>query len=161
MNKVILPGLFMGMGFLWESHGKRPMGWNGTGINSYGMGMEQINMSHGQPYTCPWESHGKRPMGRDRHKLLWDGNGTDKYVPWTTLDSTTCHRPLHLSAGRSRNHSSRRTVPGWLRLIDMSQPFHYFAFATLALQVLTAPRFRHFECFPHKTKQMSNTVELG
>jgi len=19
------------------------------------------------------------------HKLLWDGNGTDKYVPWTTL----------------------------------------------------------------------------
>jgi len=32
-----------------------------------------------------WESHGKCPMGWDRHKLLWDGNGTDKYVPWTTL----------------------------------------------------------------------------
>jgi len=32
-----------------------------------------------------WESRGKRPMGCDRHKLLWDGNGTDKYVPWTTL----------------------------------------------------------------------------
>jgi len=32
-----------------------------------------------------WESLGKRPMGWDRHKLLWDGNGTDKYVPWTTL----------------------------------------------------------------------------
>jgi len=32
----------------------------------------------------PWEtSHG---MGWDRHKLLWDGNGTDKYVSWTTLD---------------------------------------------------------------------------
>jgi len=32
----------------------------------------------------PWESsHG---MGRDRHKLLWDENGADKYVPWTTLD---------------------------------------------------------------------------
>jgi len=31
----------------------------------------------------PWEtSHG---MGWDRYKLLWDGNGTDKYVPWTTL----------------------------------------------------------------------------
>jgi len=31
----------------------------------------------------PWEtSHG---MGWDRHKLLWDGNGTDKYVPWTNL----------------------------------------------------------------------------
>jgi len=29
----------------------------------------------------PWE----RPMGWDRHKLLWEGNGTDKYVPWTTL----------------------------------------------------------------------------
>jgi len=24
-------------------------------------------------------------MGWDRNKLLWDGNGTDKYVPWTTL----------------------------------------------------------------------------
>jgi len=24
-------------------------------------------------------------MGWDRHKLLWDGNETDKYVPWTTL----------------------------------------------------------------------------
>jgi len=33
-----------------------------------------------------WESHGKRPMGWDRHKLLWDGNGTDEYVPWTTLE---------------------------------------------------------------------------
>jgi len=32
-----------------------------------------------------WESHGKRPMGWDRHNLLWDGNGTDKYVPLTTL----------------------------------------------------------------------------
>jgi len=25
-------------------------------------------------------------MGWDRHKLLWDGNGTDKDVPWTTLN---------------------------------------------------------------------------
>jgi len=32
-----------------------------------------------------WESQGKRPMGWDRHKLLWVANGTDKYVPWTTL----------------------------------------------------------------------------
>jgi len=24
-------------------------------------------------------------MGWERHKLLWDGNGTDKYVPQTTL----------------------------------------------------------------------------
>jgi len=24
-------------------------------------------------------------MGWDRHKLLWHGNGTDKYVPRTTL----------------------------------------------------------------------------
>jgi len=29
----------------------------------------------------PWETS----MGWDRHILLWDGNGTDKYVPWTTL----------------------------------------------------------------------------
>jgi len=25
-----LAGLSMGMSFLWESHGKRPMGWDGT-----------------------------------------------------------------------------------------------------------------------------------
>jgi len=37
-----------------------------------------------------WESHGKRPMGWDRYKLLWDGNGTDKYVPWTTLRISHC-----------------------------------------------------------------------
>jgi len=44
-------GLSMGMSFLWESHGKRPIGWewDGTGVNCYGMGMAQINMSHGQP----------------------------------------------------------------------------------------------------------------
>jgi len=42
-------GLSMGMSFLWESHGKRPVGWDGTGIKYYGMGMGQINMSHGQP----------------------------------------------------------------------------------------------------------------
>jgi len=40
-----------------------------------------------------WESHGKRPMSWDRHKLLWDGNGTDKYIPWTTLCiARECHR---------------------------------------------------------------------
>jgi len=37
-----------------------------------------------------WESHEKRPMGWDRHKLLWDGNGTNKYVPWTTLSGLRC-----------------------------------------------------------------------
>jgi len=30
--------------------------------------------------NVPWDG-----MRWDRHKLLWDGNGTDKYVPWTTL----------------------------------------------------------------------------
>jgi len=43
-------GLSMGTSFLWESHWKRPMGWDGTGINCYGMGMGQIIMSHGQPW---------------------------------------------------------------------------------------------------------------
>ena len=42
---MVLAGLSMGMSFLWESDGKRPMGWDGTGINCYGMGMGQINMS--------------------------------------------------------------------------------------------------------------------
>jgi len=35
----------------WDSYGN-PMGnvpWDETGINCYGMGMGQINMSHGQP----------------------------------------------------------------------------------------------------------------
>jgi len=47
--------------------------------------MDNPRLVHGNviPMGIPWEtSHGK---GRDRHKLLWDGNGTDKYVPWTTL----------------------------------------------------------------------------
>jgi len=35
----------MGMSFLWD----------GTGINCYGMGMGQINMSHGQPCGFPNE----------------------------------------------------------------------------------------------------------
>jgi len=72
----LFPGLSMGMSFLWESHGKRPMGW-------------------------------------DRHKMLWDGNGTAKYVPWTTLViSQSLHIPqvilcklrlLNLPACRSVN----------------------------------------------------------
>ena len=37
----------------WECHSYgNPMvnvPWDGTGINCYGMGMGQINMSHGQP----------------------------------------------------------------------------------------------------------------
>jgi len=28
-------------------------------------------------------------MEWNRHKLLWDGNGTDKHVPWTTLEIAT------------------------------------------------------------------------
>jgi len=41
--------------------------------------------------ACPWEwdSFGN-PMGNvprnGTDKFLWDGNGTDKHVPWTTLD---------------------------------------------------------------------------
>jgi len=44
------PGVSMGMSFLWESHRKRPRGWDGTGINCYGVGMGQIHMSHEQPW---------------------------------------------------------------------------------------------------------------
>ena len=50
------------------------------GFSSLSMGMSFL-----------WKSHGKRPMRWDRHKLLWDGNGTDKYVPWTTLWIWECH----------------------------------------------------------------------
>jgi len=38
----------------WECHSYgNPTGnvpWDGTGINCYGMGMGQMNMSHGQPW---------------------------------------------------------------------------------------------------------------
>jgi len=30
--------------------------------------------------NVPWDG-----LRWDRYKLLWDENGTDKYVPWTTL----------------------------------------------------------------------------
>jgi len=35
------------------------------------------------PMGIPWKT--SNGLGWDRHKLLWDGNGTNKYVPWTTL----------------------------------------------------------------------------
>jgi len=43
-------------------------------------------------------------MGRDRHKLLWDGNGTDKYVPWTTLAIPAAYRLIDCY---SKRHSRR------------------------------------------------------
>jgi len=47
-NPRFVHGNVIPMGIPLEtSHG---MGWNGTGINGYGMGMGQINMSRGQPW---------------------------------------------------------------------------------------------------------------
>jgi len=46
-------------------------------------GAQLAGLSMGMPFL--WKSRRKRPMGWDRHKLLWDGNGTDKYFPWTSL----------------------------------------------------------------------------
>jgi len=37
------------------------------------------------PMGIPWETSHGMGWGRDSHELLWDGNETDKYVPWTTL----------------------------------------------------------------------------
>jgi len=46
-NTRLVHGNVIPMGIPWEkSHG---MGWYGTGINCYGMGMGQIDFSHGQP----------------------------------------------------------------------------------------------------------------
>jgi len=47
--------------------------------------MDISRLVHGNviPMGIPWET--SPGMGWNRHKLLWDGNGTDKYVPWTTL----------------------------------------------------------------------------
>jgi len=41
-----------------------------------------------------WECH-SYGMRWDRHKLLWDGNGTDKYVPWTTLEIEVENLKVH------------------------------------------------------------------
>jgi len=30
VGNVVFPGLSMGMSFIWESHGKRPMEWDST-----------------------------------------------------------------------------------------------------------------------------------
>jgi len=79
-NCVVLPGLSVGMG--WDPR----LVWDGTHVSWDG--------TLGQPWACSWECHsygnpmGNVPwdgIGRNRHKLLWDGNGTDKYVPWLTL----------------------------------------------------------------------------
>jgi len=68
----------MGMSFVWESHGKRPMGWDRHKLLWDGNGTDRDNprLAHGNviPMGIPWEtSHG---MGPDRHKLQWE---------WTTL----------------------------------------------------------------------------
>jgi len=50
--------------------------------------MDNPRLVHGNviPMGIPCETfHG---IGWDRHTLLWDGNRTDKYVPWTTLSIT-------------------------------------------------------------------------
>ena len=75
LKQWLLSGLSMGMGFLWESHGKRPMGWDshnkllweGNGTDKY-IPWTSLGLSMGMSFL--WESHGKRPMGWDRHKLL-------------------------------------------------------------------------------------------
>jgi len=43
-------------------------------------------------------------MGWDRHKLLWDGNGTDKYVPLTTLLITHPSVDLHQNMRLKKRH---------------------------------------------------------
>jgi len=74
-------GLSMGMSFLWESHAKRSMGWDGTGINCYGIGMGQINMSHGQPWKSVKNS-------------VWNAFPTWLEVEWFFLDlEVTTHVP--------------------------------------------------------------------
>jgi len=91
------------------------------------------------PFTvyqaCPWDchsyrTHGKHPLGWDRHKLLWDGNGTDKYVPWTTLG---------LSMGMSFLWESHGKRPmGWDRhklLLDGKGTDKYVPWTTLPFTV--------------------------
>ena len=57
----------MGTGFLWESHGKHLMGWDGTDINCYRMGLGQINT------VCPMDN-----------PRLVHGNVIPMGIPWKT-----------------------------------------------------------------------------
>ena len=40
------PGLSMGMGFPWESHGKCPMGWDGMGLHALHFPWDLWDSSH-------------------------------------------------------------------------------------------------------------------
>jgi len=77
---TIWTGLSMGMSFLWESHGKRPMGWDRHKLLWDGNGtdkspMDKPRVVHGNVILMgiPWETSHR--MGWDRHKLLWVGMG--------------------------------------------------------------------------------------
>jgi len=39
--------------------------WDGTGINCYGMGIGQINMSHGQPCLFPRDLTDRKSRGKN------------------------------------------------------------------------------------------------
>jgi len=80
--------------------------------------------SYGNPMVnVPWDG-----MRRDRHKLLWDGNGTDECVPWKTLG---------LSMGMSflwESHAKRSM--GWDRhklLWDWDGTDKYVSWTTLEI----------------------------
>ena len=51
--------------------------WDGTGINCYGTGMGQINMSHGQPWATP--DTGAEPVKPDPASL--GGSLPGGYLP--------------------------------------------------------------------------------
>jgi len=66
-----------------------------------------LRLVHGNviPMGIPWEtSYG---MGRGRHKLLWDGNGTNKYVPWTTLEILMKLRCLSLNISANKLYGQK------------------------------------------------------
>ena len=66
-----------------------------------------LRLVHGNviPMGIPCEtSYG---MGRDRHKLLCDLNGTDKYVPWTTLAILIKLRCLSLNISANKLYGQK------------------------------------------------------
>jgi len=89
--------MFVCIGFRKVNFIEHKAGGHATSGHNSSFGRVGVNMLSGkvlrkyhvqvntQACSWEWESHGKRTMGWDRHKLLWDGNGTDECVPWTTL----------------------------------------------------------------------------
>ena len=150
-------GLSMGMSFLWKSHGKRPMEWDGTGINCYGAGMGQINVSHGQPWV--FRVLGPPPLRTSREEIkAW------KVIGGEFTEHLLCPRHLGKGVFCPLNHKrARRGVgrpPPDLKIFRANSVFRASASCSEILNVKrisnTVKSFRAHSVFQGKRKLLKN-----